>query len=169
MNKKIRQGSGKTVSELKNRVARREKNIFIKILIPYDATQSSERALKKILPILEKHSSKIVLLTCIRDKATFGFFKTNTDKKMMRKEKEKAKKIHHWLTKKIQELGMKVSSKIVKSDLESKTIISQAKKERTDLIIMSKSRLKTNAEKIHYNSTVEAVFTKTPCAFLYIP
>ena len=142
---------------------------FKKILIPYDATESSERALKKILPILEKHSSKIILLTCIKDKATFGFFKTNTDKKIMKKEKEKAEKFHKIVTKKIQDLGMKVSSKIVKSDLESQTIISQAKKEQTDLIIMSKSKLKTNAEKIYYNSTVEAVFKKTPCAFLYIP
>ena len=172
MNRKsIRQGNGKTLAQLRKKVKNetKKKNLIKKTLIPYDATQSSEKALKKILPVLEKHSGKIVLLTCIKDKATFGFFQTKSDKKALKIEKEKAQKFHKTIKRIIEELGIRFISKIVKSDLESHTIIEYAKKEKVDLIVMSKSKLKTNAEKIYHDSTVDAVFKKTPCPFLYIP
>ena len=140
-----------------------------KILIPYDATPSSEKVVKKLKPFLEKHQCKIVLLSCIRDRATFGFFQTKSDKKMMEIEKEKAKKHHDKIGKKLKGFTDSVKSIIVKSDLESKTIVEYAKKEDVDLIIMSKTKLGTNAEKLYYNSTVDAVFKKTSIPFLYIP
>lgn len=140
-----------------------------KILIPYDATPSSETALKKLLPMIKKHDAKIILLTCIRDRATFGFFKTKSDKKHMQQEKKKAQKFHDEVKKEAQKIGLEVISKIVKSDLESDSIVEIAKKEKVDLIAMSKTKLATNAERVYYNSTVDAVFKKTPCPFLYIP
>jgi nucleotide-binding universal stress UspA family protein len=69
----------------------------------------------------------------------------------------------------VKKRGVNIISKIVKSDLESKSIIEYAKKENVDVIIMSKSHLSTHAERVYYNSTVEAVFKKTPCMFLYLP
>ena len=140
-----------------------------KILVPYDATPSSEKVIKNIKPFLEKHRCKIVLLTCIRDKASFGFFKLKSDKKEMEKEKKKAQKLHEIVEKNLEKIGVVILSKIVKSDLESKTIVEYAKKEDVDLIIMSKNKLKTHAEKVYYNSTVEAVFKKTSIPFLYLP
>jgi nucleotide-binding universal stress UspA family protein len=111
----------------------------------------------------------MVLLTCIRDRASFGFFKSKSDKKEMEKEKMKAEKYHEDVAKKVEKLGVSTISKIVKSDLESKTIVDYAKKEDVDLIIMSKSKLRTYAERVYYNSTVEAVFKKTSIPFLYVP
>ena len=140
-----------------------------KILLPYDATASSVKTFKKILPIIENEGSKVILLTCIRDQATFGFFKTKSDKEHMKKEKERAEKIHNEATKEGEKFGINIISKIIKSDLESKSIIDYAKKENVDVIIMSKSKLSSNAERVYYNSTVEAVFQKTPCMFLYVP
>ena len=140
-----------------------------KILLPYDATASSVKTFKKILPMIENEGSKIILLTCIRDQATFGFFKTRSDKEHMKKERERVEKIHEEAKKEGEEFGINIISKIVKSDLESKSIIDNAKKENIDVIIMSKSKLSTHTERVYYNSTVEAVFQKTPCMFLYIP
>ena len=60
-----------------------------KILIPYDATPSSEKAVKKIFPLIEKQDSKIIFLTCIHDKATFGFFKTKSDRKEIEEQKKR--------------------------------------------------------------------------------
>ena len=71
-----------------------------KILVPYDATPSSEKAIKKVFSLIENENSMVVLLTCIRDKATFGFFKTKSDKKEIEQEKNKAKK-HHEIIKKV--------------------------------------------------------------------
>ncbi|WP_148680193.1 universal stress protein [Nitrosopumilus maritimus] len=140
-----------------------------KILVPYDATPSSEKAVKKVLPLIEKHDSKILFLSCVHDKATFGFFKTKSDKREIAKEKKKAERHHERLKKEAAKFGIPSSSKIIKSDLESKSIIEYAKDQNADLIVMSKSKIGTHAEKMYYNSTVDAVFKKTPCPFLYIP
>ncbi len=140
-----------------------------KILLPYDATASSVKTFKKLLPIIENEGSKIILLTCIRDQATFGFFKTRSDKERMKKEKERAEKIHAEAKKEGAKFRINIISKIVKSDLESKSIIYVAKKEKVDVIIMSKSKLSSHAERVYYNSTVEAVFQRAPCMFLYVP
>lgn len=140
-----------------------------KILIPYDATPSSEKVIKKLKPFLEKNHCEIILLSCIRDRATFGFFQTKSDKKEIEVEKKKAQKYHNQIAEKLKETEISVKSIVVKSDLESKTIVEYAKKEEADIIIMSKSKLGTNAEKVYYNSTVDAVFKKTPIPFLYIP
>ncbi|MCV0431191.1 universal stress protein [Nitrosopumilus sp.] len=140
-----------------------------KILVPYDATPSSEKAIKKIFALIENQGSKVVLLSCIRDKATFGFFKTKSDKKEIEQEKNKAKKYHEIIKKVAEKQGILMNSKIIKSDLESQSIIEYAKKEKVDMIVMSRSKLSTHAEKMYYNSTVDAVFKNAPCPFLYIP
>ena len=140
-----------------------------KILVPYDATASSRKALKQIFSLFEKQHPKIILFTCVRDKATFGFFKTKSDKQQIKQEKENAQKFHDDAKKEAHTFGLELSSKIVKSDLESKSIIEYAKKSDIDVIVMSKSKTLTHAERVYYNSTVDAVFKKTPCLFLYVP
>lgn len=140
-----------------------------KILIPYDATPSSENTIKKLLPLIEPHGSEIILLTCIRDQATFGFFKTKTDKKRIEEEKKKAEVYHDKIKNAAQKFELKITSRIVKSNLESESILEYAKKDKVDLIAMSRTRLTTSAEKLYYQSTVDAVLKMTPCPFLYIP
>ncbi|MHA7734041.1 universal stress protein [Nitrosopumilus sp. S6] len=140
-----------------------------KILIPFDGTASSEKAIKNTFPLIEKHNSEVVFLTCIHDKATFGFFKTKSDKKEMEQQKKKAEENHECLKKEVEKLGISSSSKVIKSDLESRSIIEYAKDHNIDLIVMSKTKIGTHAEKMYYNSTVDAVFKNAPCPFLYIP
>ena len=140
-----------------------------KILIPYDATPSSEKAVKKIFPLIEKQDSKIIFLTCIHDKATFGFFKTKSDRKEIEEQKKRAQKNHEIVKKEAEKFDIISSSKIIKSNLESHSIIEYAKDHQIDLIVMSKSKVGTHAEKMYYNSTVDAVFKNAPCPFLYIP
>lgn len=139
-----------------------------KILIPYDGTPSSEKAVRKIFPLID-NNSKIVFLTCIHDKATFGFFKTKSDRKEIERLKKKTQKNHERLKKEAEKRGFPATSKIIKSDLESRSIIEYAANQKMDLIVMSKSKIGTHAEKMYYNSTVDAVFKKTPCPLLYIP
>lgn len=140
-----------------------------KILIPYDGTPSSVNAVKKVFPLIEKQGSRIIFLSCVHDKATFGFFKTKSDKKEIEQEKRKIEKYHEQLKKEAEQFGIPSRSKIIKSDLESRSIIDFAKDQKVDLIVMSKSKLGTHAEKLYYNSTVDAVFKNAPCPLLYIP
>jgi nucleotide-binding universal stress UspA family protein len=79
------------------------------------------------------------------------------------------KKHHDRVKKEGEKLGIFITSKIIKSDFESRSIIKYAKNERVDLIVMNRSKRLTHAERMYYDSTVDAVFTNTPCPFLYIP
>ena len=49
--------------------------IIKNILVPYDGTPSSQRAFNSALKLAKKHEAKILIFTCIPDKAIFGFFK----------------------------------------------------------------------------------------------
>ncbi|MDX1595652.1 MAG: universal stress protein [Nitrosopumilaceae archaeon] len=138
------------------------------ILVPYDGTKSSERAFNDALNIAKKYEAELKILTCIRDVATFGFFKTKADKKLIEKQKNMATKKIEVLKKNAQKNNVSVKSKIVKADLVSEKIIDYAKSEKVDLIVMSRTKYGTAAEKLHNESTVEKVFHEAPCSFLHV-
>lgn len=138
------------------------------ILCPYDGTSSSEFVFKKILPVARIFGARIVILTCIEDKATLGFFKLESDKKMIEKQKKIAERKIEELKKLAQNLGIVIKSKIVKCDIISKEIVNHAKKEKIDIIAMSKSKCGTTAERMYTESTVDKVFKESPCSFLHL-
>lgn len=139
-----------------------------KILCPYDGTESSERAFNYVLNLAKTLNSKILLLTCIKDQATFGFFKLKSDKKLINKQKENVKKKIEKLKKQAKETGICISSKIIKCDFISKEIVDYARKEKVDIITMSRTKHGTVAEKMYSESTVENVFRDAPCTFLHV-
>ncbi len=59
-------------------------------------------------------------------------------------------------------------TKADKADLVSEKIIQYAKSEDVDLIVMSRTKHGTAAEKMHNESTVEKVFNEAPCSFLHV-
>lgn len=139
-----------------------------RILCPYDGTDSSEHAFKNVLKLAKFLDSKILILTCIKDKATFGFFKLKSDKELINKQKEIAKKKIEKLKRQAKELDLLVTSKIVRCDFISKEIVDYAKKEKVDIIAMSRTKHGTTAEKMYSESTVEKVFRDAPCTFLHV-
>jgi len=138
------------------------------ILVPYDGTASSEKAIKYAFKLASLHQSQILTLTCIKDQATFGFFRLKSDKKSTEKQKEKAVKKIEMLKNHAREIGISLKSKIIKCDVASKEIIKYAKKENVDMIAMSKTKQGTTAEKIYNESTVDKVFREAPCTFIQI-
>ena len=105
-----------------------------------------------------------------------GFLKQNQIEKRLKnrrkeieEQKKRAQKNHEIVKKEAEKFDIISSSKIIKSNLESHSIIEYAKDHQIDLIVMSKSKVGTHAEKMYYNSTVDAVFKNAPCPFLYIP
>ena len=138
------------------------------ILVPYDGTKSSGRAFRDALNIAKTYDAEIKILTCIRDVATFGFFKTKADKKLIEKQKKMATKKIESLKNDAERDNVSVKSKIVKADLVSEKIIDYAKSEKVDLIVMSRTKYGTAAEKLYNESTVEKVFHEAPCSFLHV-
>jgi nucleotide-binding universal stress UspA family protein len=138
------------------------------ILLPYDGTKSSERAFRYALRLAKTHQAKLLTLTCIKDQATFGFFKLKSEKKKMQKQKENAEKIIEDLKKQARYFGVSIKSKIVKCEIISKEIVDYAKKQDVDIIAMSKTKYGTAAEKIYSESTVDRVFKTAPCTFVHV-
>ena len=68
-----------------------------RILVPYDTTNHNEQAFVKSLEIAKKNNSKIFILACLKEKFSFGFFKSKSDKKNFQEKKTKAsEKIKKW-------------------------------------------------------------------------
>ena len=60
--------------------------IFEHILVPYNGTAGSEKAFRKAISLAETIQAKIMLLTCLEERPTFGFFKTKASKREFEKE-----------------------------------------------------------------------------------
>ena len=59
--------------------------IFEHILVPYNGCPGSQKAFKKAIDLTQLTNSKITILTCLEDRATFGLFKTKTQKQEFEK------------------------------------------------------------------------------------
>ena len=138
------------------------------ILFPYDGSKSSDKSFKNILEIAKRFNAKILLLACIKDHYTFGFFKSKSDKKAVEKEKQIATKKMNNLKKQAETIGVKTKSKISKCDIISKEIVDYAKKEKVDMIAMTKQKRGTIAEKMYNESSTEKVFREAPCTVMNI-
>lgn len=138
------------------------------ILLPYDGTKSSERAFKYAIHMAKIHQAKILTLTCIRDQATFGFFKLKSEKEKMERQKENAERRINKLKEIAKKIGVPIKSRIVKCEIISKEIVDYAKKQDVDIIAMSKTKYGTIAEKMYSESTVEKVFKNAPCTFVHV-
>jgi len=144
-----------------------KKNIS-KILCPYDGTESSDFAFNNTLNLAKTLDSEILVLTCIKDRATFGFFKLKSDKENIKNQKKWAEKRISQLKEKCEEEGLSMKSKIIKCDIISNEIVDYAKKENVDIITMSNSKNRSAAEKMYSESMVDKVMEKTPCTFMLI-
>ena len=141
---------------------------FNHLLVPYDGTESSKIAFQAALKIAKNNQSSISVLTCIEEKSTLGFFQTRSDKKEYARIKNHAEQHHSRLKKETEKHQIEFKSKIMKSSLTSECIIKYAKENKVSLIIINKTKLKTELEKRYYNSTVENVLKKSSCSVLVV-
>lgn len=141
---------------------------FNHLLVPYDGTESSKIAFQAALKIAKNNQSSISILTCIEEKYTFGFFQTRSDKKEYERIKNQAEHHHSRLKKEAEKHQIELKSKIMKSSLASDCIVKYAKENKISLIIINKTKMRTELEKRYYNSTVENVFKKASCSILVV-
>lgn len=126
--------------------------------MPYNGTPESKKSFKKALKLAETFGAKITILTCIEERQTFGFFKTKTNKREYESEKRFAVTEHNELFNHASKHGVKTTSKIIKSPLASESILGYVDTHDIDLVIMSKRKLSSAAEKTHHWSTLDNVF-----------
>ena len=143
---------------------------FDNILVPYNGTSGSDKAFKKAVALASVTKSKITVITCIEEKPAFGFFKTKTSKQEFAKECQLIAKQHKTLSKYTEEHGISFNSKIVKGGMASTKILEYAKQHDNDidLVIMTKTKISSRYEKMHYQSTIENVFRNANCPILIL-
>ena len=141
---------------------------FEHILVPYNGTTGSEKAFRKAISLASSIQAKITVLTCLEERSTFGFFKTKTSKQEFEKEHKLVEKQHLKLEKFAKEHDVSCSSKIVKNGLASTKILAFAKQHDVDLIMMTKTKITSSYEKLHYQSTIENVFRNALCPILIL-
>ena len=142
--------------------------IFEHILIPYNGTTGSNKAFRKAMSLASSINAKVTVLTCLEERPTFGFFKTKTSKQEFEKERKLVEKQHLELEKFGKKHDISFGSKIVKNGMASVKILEFAKQHDVDLIIMTKTKITSNYEKQHYQSTIENVFRNAHCPILIL-
>ena len=130
--------------------------VFKHILVPYNGCPGSQKAFKKAVELTQLAKSKLTILTCMEDKATFGLFKTKTNKEEFEKERKLVIQEHVKLEKYAENLDVSPIFKITKSSMPARDILEFATKHNVDLIVMG-MRNRTRYEKTHYPSTMEDV------------
>ena len=141
---------------------------FEHILVPYNGTSGSEKAFRKAISLATLIQAKITILTCLEERQTFGFFKTKTSKQEFEKERKLVEKQHMKLEKFAKEHNISCDFKIAKNGLASIKILEFAKQHSVDLIITTRTKLVSNYEKQHYQSTVENMFRNAHCPILIL-
>ncbi len=141
---------------------------FEHILVPYNGTTGSNKAFRKAISLASSIDAKITVLTCLEERPTFGFFKTKTSKQEFEKECKQIEKQHMELENLAKKHDLSFSSEIVKNGMASTKILEFAKQHDVDLIIMTKTKISSNYEKQHYQSTIENVFRNVHCPILII-
>lgn len=135
-------------------------------MVPYNGTSGSNKAFRKAISLASVIWAEIMIITCLEEKPTLGFFKTKTNRQEFEKQKKHMEKWHVELEKFSKGHDVSASSKIVKNGMASVRILEFAKQHNVDLIIMAKTKILNRYEKRHYQSTIENVFRNVQCQIL---
>jgi len=142
--------------------------LFSNILVPFDLSNQSIHAFKTALDIAKKYNSRITILTCLEGDAWHHkFYDSSADNEIIKKQK-KAILAH---IAKIEPLAKKANismkSQIFKSTSVVKDIVTYAKSQKIDLIVMS-SHGRTGVDKLILGSVANGVTQKSSCPVLII-
>ena len=141
---------------------------FERILVPYNGTSGSNKAFRKAVSLASVIAAEIMIITCLEEKPTLGFFKTKTNRQEFEKQKRHVEKWHAELEEFSKGHGVPTGSKIVKNGMASVRILEFARQHNADLIIMAKTKISNIYEKQHYQSTIENVFRNAHCPVLIL-
>ena len=142
--------------------------VFEHILVPYNDTPGSQRAFRKSVQIAKLSGAKITALTCIEESHVFGFFKTKASKTAFERERKLIGKKHASMKNFAEKYGVSMNSRIIKNGMAGERILEFADKHGVDLIVMGKKKSPSHYERVHYHSTIEAVFRNAYCATLIV-
>ena len=142
---------------------------FKKILVPYDSSKCSLRAFKIAIEMAKKFNSKLVVVTVIPK-----FYHTrslyaniNYEEILLKKQRDSAKNALSKIQTNAKKQGIGVSIDILESNSVVKQIVSLAKYNRIDLIIMG-THGRTGLYKLILGSVANGVSQRVGCPVLLV-
>lgn len=138
-----------------------------KILIPYDGSKFSNRAFKEALDLAQKYDSKIIILSCLEVFSTGWFGKMGVSQIVINKLRGKIMKEIQELEKIAKKKDIPVKARILESTSIAKTIVSFAKLNKIDLIIMG-SKGQSGIKDLFLGSVSNGVVHQAKCPVLII-
>ena len=142
--------------------------IIRKILVPYEGSPLSKKALELGKEISRNFNADLILLMVIpfffpmSELSAVSGFSNRDYSKIIKELKEQGTKEIKKVTEKCREVGVKASYEIVHGDVSS-TILKQAKKDKPDLIIMGSRRMRGLGAIKRLGSTARFVSEHADC------
>ncbi|KAG2477349.1 MAG: UspA domain-containing protein [Nitrosopumilales archaeon] len=142
---------------------------FKKILVPYDGSECSFRAFKIAIEMVKKFNSKLTVVTVIPK-----FYHTrslyanlNYEEILLKKQRDSAKKALSKIQTNAKKQGIGVSIDILESNSVVKQIVSLAKSNKIDLIVMG-THGRTGLYKLILGSVANGVSQRVSCSVLLV-
>ena len=142
--------------------------IFENILVPYDLSSCSNHAFKVALNMAEKYDSKLNVLTCIEgDTWHHKYYDSRIDAQLLKKQRKAAEEYISKLEDAAKKKGIKITSRIIKTESIVKQIVTFAKTRKIDLVVMG-SHGRTGFDKLILGSVANGVAQKINCPVLLV-
>ncbi|HET8719862.1 MAG TPA: universal stress protein [Candidatus Nitrosotenuis sp.] len=140
---------------------------FKNILVPYDASEYSNRAFEKALEIAKKDGSKITVFTVIEGEysAIMGYSKISSQ--VIEKQKKAAMKHVHKLESAAKSVNVPIYPKIKQGSSIVDEIINLAKSQKSDLIVIG-SHGRAGLKRFILGSVSNAVAQQAKCPVLIV-
>jgi nucleotide-binding universal stress UspA family protein len=142
--------------------------LFQNILVPVDLSTQSTRALKVALDVAKKYNSKITILTCLElDAAHHLYYEARASSQQIKKQSKVVKEHFKMLESLAEKNNISIKSKILASGSAVKNIVSFAKSQKHDLVVIG-SHGRTGFDKLFLGSVANGVSHKTKCPVLIV-
>ncbi len=142
--------------------------LFQNILVPVDLSNQSTRAFKVALDVAKKRNSKITILTCLElDASSHLYYMSGASSQQIKKQTKVVKKHHEKLKSLAERNNISVKSKILTSGSAIINIVTFAKSQKHDLVIIG-SHGRTGFDKWLLGSVANGVSQKTKCPILIV-
>ena len=142
--------------------------LYKNILVPFDLTQQSTRAVKVAFDIAKTRNSKVTLLTCLEGDAWHHkYYDARIDTQLIKQQKKVAKKYLEKLEPTAKRYGISVKSRILPSKNVVRDIVTFAKKGKYDLVVIG-SHGKSGFDKWLLGSVANGVSQKVHCTVMIV-
>lgn len=142
--------------------------MFNHILVPWDGSKYSNQAFKTALEIARKHDSKIKIISCLSHADTgASYLDSSINKGIFKTAKDIMMKKMFTLKNNAKKVGISTSINVIVTDSTIKQIVTIAKKEKIDLIVMGSHGL-TKWKRLLLGSIANGVSQHASCPVLIV-